>query len=64
MRFRGPVGPKKDSDVTIPIVPQKPTSRSSAISQRFSTDQPDKLGPEHSRQYQAYRFQKQKVVDG
>jgi hypothetical protein len=50
--------------VTIRIAPQKPTSGSSAISQRFSTDRRTSLGPEHIRQYQAYLFQKQKVVDG
>jgi hypothetical protein len=30
----------------------------------FSTDRRTSLGPEHIRQYQAYLFQKQKVVDG
>jgi hypothetical protein len=48
------------------IASQKPTSGSSAISRRFSTDRRTSLGPEHIRPYQADLFQskKQKVVDG
>jgi hypothetical protein len=47
----------KDSAVTTPIVPQKPTSESSASSRRIFHQPPDKLGPEQIRQYQAYLFQ-------